>query len=139
MRVGGAAWVQPVELLPARAPRRHEEDDLQRAIVQYLDRALPSEGIVFAIPNGGKRSKTQAARMKGLGVKAGVGDLCVVYRGRAFFIEVKTQRGVLSVVQRNMLNKLQYCGAPVCCCRSVEEVEAALREACIPLRASVAA
>jgi hypothetical protein len=36
-----------------------------------------------------------------------------------------------------MANKLNYCGANVMLCRSVDDVEAMLRECCIPLRASV--
>lgn len=125
-------------LLPDRPPRRHDEDATQRAVIQYLDWALPADGIAFAIPNGGKRHPREAARLKGLGVKAGISDICVVFRGRAFFIELKTPRGVLSEAQRNMMRKLNYCDAPVMVCRSVADVEAGLRECCVPLRGSVA-
>ena len=59
--------------------------------------------------------------------------------GRALYIELKAPRGVVSQDQREMIRKLIYCGAPVMLCRSVEQVEAQLREACVPLLASVAA
>jgi hypothetical protein len=124
------------ERLPV--PRRqHLEDDLQRQICQFLAVALPPDATYFHIPNGGLRSKRQAARLKGLGVMAGISDLCVIYRGRAFFLELKSARGVMSAAQKEMARKLNYCGAAVMLCRSVDEVEQQLRESCIPLRASV--
>jgi hypothetical protein len=131
--------VATASLLPSPPRRRHEEDDLQRAVIQYLGWALPPDGVAFAIPNGGLRSKKQAARMKGLGIVAGIPDIGICYRGRSYFIELKSSRGVMSPAQRSMAQRLIYAGAAVCCCRSVPEVEAALREACVPLRGRVAA
>ena len=48
---------------------KREEDALQRQQVQYL-RILEAQGrlLFFAVPNGGKRSKIEAAIMKGRGV-----------------------------------------------------------------------
>src|SRR5262245_46077094 len=48
--------------------------------------------LLFAIPNGGKRDKVTAARLKAEGVKAGVPDICLPvarmgYYG--FWIEMK--------------------------------------------------
>lgn len=126
------------ERLPA-AKRRHDEDDLQRAVMQFLAVALPADGVAYAVPNGGMRSAREAARMKGLGVRAGIPDIAIVCRGKAAFIELKAPRGVQSQTQRNMANKLIYCGAAVCLCRSVDDVERSLREACIPLRGRVSA
>jgi hypothetical protein len=131
--------VATASLLPEPAPRRHAEDDLQRACCAFLEWALPPDAVFYAVPNGGKRHKREAARMAGLGLRAGVPDLAIVHRGRALFVELKSGRGVMSPAQRSMAQRLNYAGAAVCCCRSVEEVEAALREACVPLRGSVAA
>lgn len=131
--------VVTASLLPEAPRRRHVEDDLQKSVFAYLARALPDEGTAYAIPNGGKRHAREAARMKGLGVVAGMPDIGICYRGRAMFVELKAPRGVVSAAQRETIRKLTYCGAPVMLCRSVEDVEAALREACVPLRASVAA
>ena len=126
------------ERLPG-TKRRHLEGDLQRAVHQYLTVALPPDAVHFAIPNGLMRSKTAAARARGEAVRAGIPDLCVIFRGRAAFIELKTPRGVQSQAQRDMANKLIYAGAAVCLCKSVQEVERSLLEACIPLRGQVAA
>lgn len=127
-------------LLPERrVVRRHEEDDLQRQIVAYLRMALPDDATFFAILNGGKRHDKEAARMVGLGLRAGVPDLEIIHAGRALFLELKAARGVLSEHQRQMHRKLAYCGCPVFLCRTLAEVESALRGAGVALRGSVAA
>jgi len=130
----GGAWVQRVA---EPAARRHHEDDLQRAIIQYLDFALGADGVAYAIPNGGKRHPREAARMKGLGVKAGIPDIGICYCGRALYIEIKAPRGVMSVAQREMRRRLTYAGGEVMLCRSVEDAERALRECGVRLKATV--
>jgi len=134
--VPGSTWVRRV---PEPAARRHDEADLQRLVHRFLGLALPHDATHFAIPNGLMRSKRAAARAKGEGVKAGVCDLCVIWRGHAYFIELKTAQGRLSMAQRSMRDLLLHCGAAVMVCRSVEDVERSLREATVPLRASVMA
>ena len=97
---------------------KREEDALQRQQVQYL-RILESQGrlLFFAVPNGGKRSKIEAAIMKGLGVRAGVPDLVILWNrtndnsvinpGRIGFIENKRQNnGRLSPHQAHWLSAL---------------------------------
>ena len=131
--------VTTATLLPSPAPRRHLEDDLQRQVFQFLSWALPPDGIAYAIPNGGRRHAREAARMKGLGVRAGMPDIGICFRGRALYVELKAPRGVVSEAQREMAKRLHYAGAAVMLCRSVGELEAQLREACVPLRATVTA
>jgi hypothetical protein len=134
-----SAAVATATLLPDPPARQYRESVLQRSIHQYLSWALPPDAIHFSIPNGLMRSKKAAARAQGEGLAAGVPDLCVIFRGRAYFIELKSGRGVMSPAQRSMTQRLVYAGAAVCCCRSVPEVEAALRAAMVPLRGTVAA
>jgi hypothetical protein len=55
----------------------------------------PELALLFAVPNGGKRDKRTAAKLKAEGVRAGVPDLCLpvargVYHG--LFIEMKVGR-----------------------------------------------
>lgn len=58
--------------------RKHEEDDHQTALFDWLLKQYPEEyNIIFAIPNGGKRDIREAARLKRQGVKAGVPDIFV--------------------------------------------------------------
>jgi hypothetical protein len=126
-------------LLPDPPERQHEEDDLQRAVVNFLDWALPADGTVMAILNGGKRSKIEAARLVGLGVRKGAPDLLIVYRGTPIFIELKALHGVVRRDQREMHEKLMYCGAIVLVCRTLEGVINALMEMGVRLRATVMA
>jgi hypothetical protein len=134
--VPGGAWVRQVS---EPAPRQYPEAELQRAVHRYLLLALPHDALHFAIPNGLMRSRKAAARAKGEGVAAGVCDLCVIYRGCALFIELKAAAGRMSLAQRAMHKRLIHCGAEVMLCRSVDDVERSLRDAGMPLRASVSA
>lgn len=88
-------------LNPAKYPRARRaklndsplEEVEQRNVVTYCAYAnIPC----FAIPNGGKRSKTEAARMVAQGVRPGVPDLMIPraagkYHG--LFIEMKREKG----------------------------------------------
>lgn len=119
--------------------RQYPEDQLQKALVEYLDLALPPDALCFAIPNGGKRIKVLAAILKATGVKKGIPDLCIVWRGRAMFMELKAIRGHLSADQREMHRKLTFCGCEVWVVRSVEQAEYLLRSLQMPLQAALAA
>lgn len=77
-----------------RRKSKHPESELQRACVRWWDYQYPAElrQLLFAIPNGGVRSKVEAAIMKGEGVRAGVADMFLAARNRfwaGFFIEFK--------------------------------------------------
>lgn len=88
---------QPV-VPKVRVKRKHPESELQQACVKwarYQYRILRK--MLFAIPNGGKRSQIEASIMKGEGVVSGVADLFIslpaifpdgkMYCG--FYIEMK--------------------------------------------------
>jgi hypothetical protein len=64
---------------PQRKPRSEPEHNLQVDCVQWFSLQYPSlRGRLFAVPNGGHRSKTEAARLKAEGVVAGVSDLILL-------------------------------------------------------------
>ena len=71
------------------------EHDEQSAIFEWaalMQGAYPELGLLFAIPNGGKRDKATAGKLKAEGVKAGVPDMCLpVSNGKyhGLFIELK--------------------------------------------------
>lgn len=76
---------------------------------------------IFAIPNGGARSKRTAGRMKAEGVLAGVPDLCLPVSRRgyhALYIEMKSPKGRLSSVQKAMIKNLRDSGYAVEVARS---------------------
>lgn len=69
--------------------RASPEYDLQCAVVQHLKRRQKPGVFFFAVPNGEKRSAITGARLKKMGVRAGVADLVVLVNGTAFGIELK--------------------------------------------------
>lgn len=86
----------------------HSESAEQRA---YFDWAAlhPHARDAFAVPNGGRRNKREAARMKGEGVRAGVPDVCLPkMRGGcgALWLELKAEGGSTSKAQRERLQQL---------------------------------
>lgn len=110
------------------------EFQLHTACAQFLDLALPRDAVWFHTPNAGKRRKGAAGRLKAMGMKAGVPDICIIYRGRAFFIELKTLKGRLSEAQKAMHIRLTVAGAIVAGeCRSLDDLQAFLQQV-IPLR-----
>ena len=85
-RVGKRAGRSAV-LASGWLPTEHEE---QREFVRWFRQNHPGVRI-FAIPNGGARSITTAAKLKVEGVSAGVPDLCIPAWG--MWIEMKRQKG----------------------------------------------
>lgn len=57
-------------------------------------------GIVFSVPNGGKRNKLEAKKMKEQGLLAGVSDLIIIMYNKIFFLELKNSTGKQSEKQK---------------------------------------
>lgn len=78
-----------------RARPRHLESTLQRECVKWFRGLYPDHALLlFAVPNGGGRSRIEAGIMKAEGVTAGVADLILLEaRGGwgALCIEMKTR------------------------------------------------
>ena len=75
---------------------------------------------LYAIPNGGYRTKSQAARLKASGVKKGVSDMCLPYPAggaHGLYIELKrTDGGKASKEQLEFIEDVTKAGyvAKVC-------------------------
>ena len=82
---------------------KQSESAIQKSCVRWFDLQYP-QCIIFAIPNGGRRDKREAAKLKAEGVRKGVHDLFIVSpsgnESKGLFIEMKTQTGRLSNEQR---------------------------------------
>ena len=86
-------------------PSEHFE---QRLLVQWFRRKWPDVRI-FAIPNGGYRSRATAGRLKAEGVSPGVPDLFVPAWG--LWIEMKRGKGgSLSAEQKDFIKYLESVG-----------------------------
>ena len=119
---------------------RQDEHSIQVAIMQFLDRALPSSCYAFAVPNGGNRSAVTGAILKREGVKAGVADIVVLRNpGLCALIEVKTAKGSLSNSQKAFRDWCAANGFPYAVARGVGDVQAALLDWGVPLKMRVSA
>jgi len=102
------------------------EDDIQRAVIQHLkERGVP--GVVYwHTPNGGKRRKTEAAILKGLGVRAGVSDLIFVHNSRIFALELKAPEGRPTESQMEFISDLNAAGGYGCIAHGLDRALKAL-------------
>ena len=108
-------------------PRRYE-DGLQRAAIELCNRKYRRDLMAYHTPNGGYRTRIEAARLQGLGVLAGVPDITLAIRGgRLGYIELKTPKGRLSTAQIIFRAAAEGLGIPWVVCRSISEVDEAVK------------
>lgn len=114
-----------------------EEHNIQCACVKWFGYAHPElRGLLFAVPNGGARSKATAGMLKAEGVVAGVSDLILMVprcRARvennaisteiqhALCIEMKKKGGYQSPEQKEWQKKVEGHGYQYTVCRSLDE------------------
>jgi hypothetical protein len=83
--------------------RRRSEDAIQRAVFEHL-RARPARGVFcFHVPNGGYRSRTEAAILKGIGVTPGVPDVIAIRGGES--LRARTEGTRASVAHSSALTE----------------------------------
>lgn len=102
------------------------EDTIQAQIYKYYhnkycNRLAENPNVIFSVPNGGYRSKSQAMLMKATGLVAGVSDLIIVRNREVLFIEVKTEIGVLSKHQEQFRDTVTALGFRYIVVRSLKE------------------
>jgi len=105
-------------ILTDRIPTEHEE---QREVVKWFRQTFSGVRI-FAIPNGGARSITTAARLKVEGVSAGVPDMYVPAWN--LWIEMKRVKGgVVDKSQKDWHEYLTSIGDTVIVCRGADDAK----------------
>lgn len=120
--------------------RRQSESAIQIAVAEFLKLSLPDSVKAFHVPNGGRRDARTGARLKREGVKAGAPDWVLLRQGGACgLIELKTESGNLSGVQREWRDWCGENGVPYAICRSVSDVQSVLVDWNIPLKGRVSA
>jgi len=105
---------------PSKRITRQLEQNIQRAVFDHLrSRARPNV-FAFHCPNGGKRSRVEAAILKGLGVVAGVPDVIILHNGRLFAIELKASGGRATAAQMECVSKINACGGFAAICTGLD-------------------
>jgi hypothetical protein len=110
------------------------EEQLQRAVAQLLALYEQRGLLAYAhVPNGGYRTPAESGILRALGVRRGVPDILVWSElGNHFGIELKAPNGKLSPGQLSWIAFVTGLGHRVYVCRSLDEVEAALRAEDVP-------
>lgn len=85
----------------------------------------PELALMYHIPNGGSRSKSEAGRFRAEGVKSGVPDICLpVARGgyHGLYIELKRVKGGrVSTAQQGWIAALRDQGYYACVCKGWDD------------------
>lgn len=142
-RMSAAEWRKSVGAPPPGDDlvRFRSEDEFQSAVVRWLD-ALDwiDEVFVFHPANGGKRSLITAVILQRMGVRPGVGDLCLMRSGgRAVWLELKHGAGRQSDAQKDFERTCERLGHPYALARTFDEVVAALASFGVRYREPLAA
>lgn len=113
---------------------RRSEDTEQMSVMDWArwnQNVHPELELLHHCPNGGSRNKAEAVKLKQMGVKAGIPDLCLpvpmgVYSG--LYIEMKYDTGRLEDGQKKMLKALAAAGHYCTVCYGAEEAIRVLEE-----------
>ena len=101
------------KIVKARLPNV-SETTIQINCVRWFDIQYSKlSQLLFHIPNGGKRSKREAATFKRMGVRRGVADLYLSIPNRNFhglYVETKTIKGQQSAEQAQFQKKVESIG-----------------------------
>lgn len=110
------------------------EDLEQIAVIEWSEwntAKYPELKWLFHVPNGGSRNVIEASKLKRLGVKAGVSDLCLPYpKGiyHGLFIEMKYGKNKQQGSQKKFLSDMAYAGHYVVTCYSAEKAEDIIKQ-----------
>lgn len=117
---------------------REEEHNIQCACVRWFNLQWPEyRGLLFAVPNGGARSKATAGKLKAEGVVPGVADLILLVprieegcknMWHALCIEMKTPTGRQSAEQREWQAKVESKGYRYAVCRTLDDFIATIED-----------
>lgn len=110
------------------------EDTEQINVIQWANwnmNRYPELKWLHHCPNGGSRNRAEAVKLKQMGVKAGVSDLCLPYpRGMycGLYIEMKYGNNRQQDTQKEFLADMAAVGHFVATCYSTEEAIKVIEE-----------
>lgn len=112
------------------------EDTEQIAVIQWsmwnMNR-YPELKWLHHCPNGGSRNRLEAVKLKQMGVKAGVSDLCLPYPKGVYcglYVEMKFGDNRQQDTQKEFLKDMAAVGHFVATCYSAEEAVKVIEEYC---------
>ena len=114
--------------------RQSPEAKLHKQVMEYLRLVLPKTAVIHHSPNEGKRGWMERAALKNNGTMAGWPDIEIVWDGRVFFIELKSEKGRTLPVQFACHMRLAEAGAGVATCKTIGAVAEALALWRVPTR-----
>lgn len=104
---------------------REKEHELQSACVKWFRLKYRNyQHILFAVPNGARRTAQNGARYKAEGMLAGVADLILLKSNKHFgalCIEMKTKSGTQQQTQKEWQKHAEEAGNKYVICRSLED------------------
>ncbi len=110
-----------------KVKRKSPEEDLQRACIEWRNLhcvKYPLLKYMFHVPNGGKRPKGEAGKLKALGTKPGVPDLMLPIRNgnwAGLALELKSPIGVTTAEQDEWLAMLKESGYLVAIIKTLDD------------------
>ena len=113
---------------------KRSEDTEQIAVIQWAiwnESRFPELKWLHHIPNGGSRNRLEAVKLKQMGVKAGVSDLCLPYPKGIYcglYIEMKFGSNQQQDTQKEFLQDMAEAGHFVATCYGAEEAVRVLEE-----------
>lgn len=88
------------------------EDQLQAKCYQWFWNNFTNlRRTLWAVPNGGKRNKREAMKLKATGVLSGVHDLHFIHKGQLYTFELKVDKNKQSEAQVKYANAISQQGA----------------------------
>lgn len=112
------------------------EDTEQITVIQWAQYNMnhhPELKWLYHCPNGGSRNQREAVKLKQMGVKAGVSDLCLPYPKGIYcglYIEMKFGDNRQQSSQKEFLKDMAGAGHFVATCYSAEEAISIITEYC---------
>ncbi|MCK5616949.1 VRR-NUC domain-containing protein [Candidatus Pacearchaeota archaeon] len=110
------------------------ESEHQKAFFKWcaiMEKQHPCLKWIHSIPNEGKRSAANGARMKAQGLKSGILDICLPYASNGFYglyIELKAGKNKLTANQKAFKEYLDANGYKTAVCYSWIEAKEILLE-----------
>ena len=104
---------------------------MPEVVVIANEQKYPELKWLHHIPNGGSRNRAEAVKLKQMGVKSGVSDLCLPYPKGIYcglYIEMKYDKGRHQPSQKEFLTDMAAAGHYVATCYTAEEAIKVIEE-----------